>query len=499
MNRRRFVQTSLAAAIAASLPVSQSFAAILSASTTVDADINAATGDGAEVTLKRAAVQELGESLRGNLLLPGHEAYDDARRVMNGSIDKYPALIAQCVGSADVKSAVDFARANDLLVAVKCGGHSFSGKSTCDHGLMIDLSPLRGVLVDPRSQTARVGGGSLLGDMDHETMSYGLVTTAGTVSHTGIGGLTTGGGFGRVGRRFGLTLDSLLSVDVITADGKFHHASLEENADLFWGVRGGGGNFGVVTSFEFQLHPMDRTIIDGVFYYPAIEARSVLKIFAEYAVNAPDELNIDGGMRARVGRDDYLSFHTVYSGPKNKAEAVLAPLRKAGTVLNETVKPMDYVAMQRAGDNTDPRATGRYLKSGFTPALSTELIDAIVDGFESRPETRTNIGFQQSGGAINRIAEDATAFANRNSEHNMLLSIGWPIDSDPTDHIRWLKDYWASLLPHTEGFYTNDLHGESVGRNRANYRGNLERLVALKNRYDPDNLFRMNANIPPSV
>lgn len=499
MNRRKFCQTAISAAVATALPATPGFSASLDDLAQITADVNAVSGDGGEVTIQKAAVMELAESLRGHLLLPGHEAYDDARRVMNASIDKYPALIAQCVGTADVKSAVDFARTNNLLVAVKCGGHSSSGKSTCDRGLMIDLSPHRGVHVDPEARTARVAGGSLLGDMDHETMSYGLVTTAGTVSHTGIGGLTTGGGFGRLGRRFGLTLDSLISVDVITADGKFHHASLEENSDLFWGVRGGGGNFGIVTSFEFQLHPMDRTIIDGVFFYPATEARSVLKFFAEYAVNAPDELNIDGGMRARVGRDDYLSFHTVYSGPKNKAEAVLAPLRKAGTLLDETVQPMDYVAMQRAGDYTDPRATGRYLKSGFTPALSSDLIDAIVDGFESRPEGRTNIGFQQSGGIINRVAEDATAFANRTAEHNMLLSVGWPIDSDPTDHISWLKDYWATLLPHTEGFYANDLSDESIRRISANYRGNLERLVELKNKYDPDNLFRLNANIPPSV
>ena len=499
MNRRKFCQTTISAAVAAALPATPGFGASLNDLARITADVSAVRGDGGEVTLQKAAVRELAESMRGQLLLSAHEAYDDARRVMNASIDKYPALIAQCVGTADVKNAVDFARANDLLVAVKCGGHSFSGKSTCDRGLMIDLSTLRGVHVNPQSRTARVSGGSLLGDMDHETMSYGLVTTAGTVSHTGIGGLTTGGGFGRLGRHFGLTLDSLLSVDVVTADGKFHRASLDENQDLFWGIRGGGGNFGVVTSFEFQLHPMDRTIIDGLFFYPATEARSVLKFFAEYAVNAPDELNIDGGMRARVDRDDYLSFHVVYSGPKNKAEAVLAPLRKAGTLLDETVKPMDYVAMQRAGDYTDPRATGRYLKSGFTGALSPELVDAIVDGFKSRPPGRTNIGFQQSGGAINRVAEDATGFPHRDAEHNMLLSVGWPIDSDPTENIRWLKDYWATLQPHTIGFYTNDLHDESVRRIRANYRGNLERLVKLKNRYDPHNLFRLNANILPSV
>ena len=236
MNRRRFVQSSLAAAVAASLPASQGLAAILSGSGGVDADINALTGDGAEVTLQRAAVMELGESLRGNLLLPGHETYEEARRILNASINKHPALIVQCKGEADVKNAVDFARESNLLVAVKCGGHSFSGKSTCDGGMMIDLTTLRSVRVDPKRRIANVSGGSLLADMDHDTMAFGLVTTAGTVSHTGVGGLTLGAGFGRVARRFGLALDNVLSHDIVTADGKLLHASPDENPELYWGL-----------------------------------------------------------------------------------------------------------------------------------------------------------------------------------------------------------------------------------------------------------------------
>ncbi|MDX1405012.1 MAG: FAD-binding oxidoreductase [Woeseiaceae bacterium] len=498
MNRRHFCMSTLAAAISAAHPRNDLLAAVLNEFITVTADVNAVTGDGAQLTIKRSAVQDFGDSLRGRLLLPGHEAYDDARRVINGSIDKYPALIAQCVGSADVKSAVDFARSEGLLVAVKCGGHSFSGKSTCDGGLMIDLSTMRGVQVDPAAKIAHVRGGSLLGDMDHETMSYGLVTTAGTVSHTGVGGLTTGGGFGRLGRRFGLTIDNLVSVDVITADGQFRHASLEENPDLFWGIRGGGGNFGIVTSFEFRLHPMDRMIVDAFFEYPISQARSVLRNFAEFAVNAPDELNIDGGLRARPGRDNYVGFHAVWSGPKNQTDKVLAPLRKAGTLLREHVEVKDYVVMQREGDNTDPRATGTYLKSGFTKAYTPQLIDTIVDGFDVNPSWSANLGAQQSGGAIGRIAEDATAFAHRYSEHNMLLSVSWPVDSDPTERIAWARAYWAELEPHTFGFYTNDLLQSNVP-GYANYRDNLDRLVTLKNKYDPKNLFRLNANIRPTV
>ncbi len=499
MNRRRFVQTSLAAAIAASLPVSQSFAAILSASTTVDADINAATGDGAEVTLKRAAVQERGESLRGNLLLPGHEAYEEARRVLNASIDKHPALIVQCRGSADVKNAVDFARESDLLVAVKCGGHSMAGKSTCDGGMMIDLSLLRSVRVDPIARTARVAGGSLLRELDHDSMAYGLVTTAGTVSHTGVGGITLGGGFGRVARKFGLSLDNVRAVDIITADGEFRRASADDNPELYWGVRGGGGNFGVVTSFEFQLHPMDRNVIAGSFIFPISEARNVMNFFGEYADSAPDELHVGGGVVAELGQDPVAVIEVVYCGPHNKADAVIAPVRTAGTVIKEDVKAIDYVALQKSHDIDDPRANASYLKSGFTGKFTSKLVDDLVDTFEAHPGRRTRVAFQHSGGAIGRVAADATAFSHRESKHLMLSTVTWPVDTDPSQHIAYIRQQWKSLEPHTRGFYTNDFFDESQQNINTNYRGNYQRLVKLKNQYDPTNLFRLNANVRPTV
>ncbi|MDX1482749.1 MAG: FAD-binding oxidoreductase, partial [Woeseiaceae bacterium] len=263
MNRRHFVRGAIASAVATSLAGSNAWAAAMNALLTVTSDIDAVTGSGGDVVLEKAAVQELADSLRGNLLLTGSEGYDVARRVLNKSIDKYPALIVQPTGVADIQNAVTFARERNLLLAVKCGGHSFSGKSTCDGGMQIDLSRLRHVRVDPASRTAYVAGGSHLGDMDHETMAHGLVTTAGTVSHTGVGGLTLGGGYGRVARRFGLALDNVRAVDIVTADGSLRHASAEENPDLHWAVRGGGGNFGIVTSFEFQLHPMQREVIGG--------------------------------------------------------------------------------------------------------------------------------------------------------------------------------------------------------------------------------------------
>jgi FAD/FMN-containing dehydrogenase len=498
VNRRRFVQTALAAAVAGSLPSSRSFAA-LAAGAPIDTNINAVTGDGADVTLQKAVVQELAESLRGNLLLPGQEAYDDARRVLNAAIDKHPALIAQCKGAADVKNAIDFARAENLLVAVKCGGHSLSGQSTCDRGLMIDLSPLRFVRVDPRERIAYVSGGSLLGDMDHETMAYGLVTTAGTVSHTGVGGLTLGGGFGRLARRLGLALDNLRAVDIIGADGQLRHASADENPDLFWGVRGGGGNFGVVTAFEFRLHPMERQVVGGSVAFPMNEAGDVLKFFADYVAKAPDELYMDGGLSSGPEQGTAAWMSVCYSGPPNQAEKWIAPIRKAGTPLFDDIGTMDYVALQKSSDISDPRAHGGYVKSGFTTGITQEAIDDVLRGFEPHPGRGMVVAFAHIGGAVGRVPADATAFAHRYAKHDMLAILDWPMSLDPTEHVAWLKDYWTTLEPHTHGFYTNDTFDQTERRVRANYQGNFERLLELKNRYDPTNLFRLNANIAPGA
>ena len=499
MNRRRFVQSSLAAAVAASLPTSQGLAAILSGSMGVDADINAVTGDGAEVTLQRAAVKELGDSLRGNLVLPGHEVYEEARRVLNPTINRYPALIVQPKGLADIKGAVDFARESNLLVAVKCGGHSFSGKSTCDGGMMIDLSKFRSVRVDPKRRIANVSGGSLLGDMDHDTMAFGLVTTAGTVSHTGVGGLTLGGGFGRVARRFGLALDNVLGLDVVTADGKVLRADPHENPELYWGLRGGGGNFGIVTNFDFQLHPMDREVIGGTVVFPMSEAKSVLNFYADYAANAPDEVALDGGISARPGEPAAAFISVCYSGPMNKADKVLDPVRKAGTSVFDGLKAMDYVALQRSGDTDDPRARGAYVKSGFAAEITPEMIDDILYGFEEDPMRGMTFVWQHAGGKIGRVASDATAFAHRHVKFDSLMLMDWPVDADSTPHVKWLKDYWATVEPHTRGAYANDIGEVPQDRMQRNYGGNYDRLLALKNQYDPGNLFRLNANITPTA
>jgi FAD/FMN-containing dehydrogenase len=497
MDRRTFFKSSVATAVAAALPWQQLLAA--GAGDAVGAAIEAVKGNGAKTVLERAELQELRSRLRGALLLPGDPGYDQARRVLNEAIDKHPALVVQPSGAADVRAAVDFAREHELLLAVKCGGHSYAGKSTCQGGLQIDLSRFRAARVDPLARRAYVAGGSLLGELDHEAMSLGLVTTAGTVSHTGVGGLTLGAGFGRLARRHGLALDNVVGVDIVTADGRLLHASAEEHPDLFWGVRGGGGNFGVVTGFEFRLHPMQREVIGGAIVFPADRARELLAFYADYSLAAPDDLYVDAIWNVPRGKPGAFIFDVCHCGPAADAERALAPLRKLGTPIVDGIKSVDYVALQRSGDRSDPRNEGSYLKSGFINDFGPDLVSTLVDGFQADPGRSTTVFFQHSGGAIGRVATDATAFPHRRSRNNMFAVTSWPLTDDGAPHVRYVKDYWAKLEPYTDGYYTNEVADEGQRVVDANYQGNLPRLQALKNRYDPKNLFSLNANVKPTV
>jgi len=500
MKRRTFIRSTLTGAAAFAVPGARPLAAFYRVVRQDPGDVAAVTGDGKAITLRGAEIAQLASRLRGRLLLAKDEGYDQARRVLNPSFDKRPALITQPTDAADVRAAVSFAREHSLLLAVKCGGHSFSGASTCDRGMQIDLSTLRGVRVDPAAGRAWVAGGTLLGQVDRETAVHGLVTPLGTVSHTGVGGLTLGGGFGRVARRFGLAADNVMAVDIVTADGQLRHASATENPDLYWGVRGGGGNFGIVTSFEFQLHAMARQAVGGDIVFPLARARDLLTMYADYAPAAPDELYMDPFMKAPPGgADGVVGLNVCYSGPAAGADAALAPIRKLGTPTADGLKASEYVALQRAHDMTDPRAVGMYLKGGFVTAIPKNLVDAILDGFEANPARSTQVFFQHSGGAIGRVANDATAFSHRDAKANMMTLVGWKVGDDPSEHTRWIKRYWATLEPFTDGFYTNDsdpnLPAPAVD---ANYGRNYPRLVALKNTYDPTNLFRLNANVKPT-
>lgn len=496
MNRRHFLHSAVATGVASALPLRL----VLADMSGVSDQIAAVSGTGAEVVIERAAVQELADSLRGSLLLPGNVGYDVARRVLNESIDRHPAMIVQPTGVADIQNAVTFARERDLLLAVKCGGHSYAGKSTCQGGLQIDLSTFRHARVDPKSRTAFVAGGSLLGELDREAMAHGLVTTAGTVSHTGVGGLTLGGGFGRLGRRFGLALDNVGGFDIVTADGRLRHASADVNSDLYWALRGGGGNFGVVTSFEFGLHPMQPDIVGGEVMYPIDRAREIVAFYTDYAFTAPEELYCDFWMqRTMTGEGDGVGIHVCFSGPEAQAEKALAPLRALGKPLFDSIRKQPYVAIQQSWDNTDPRNEGQYLKSGFVNDLPAELANRLVDGFEGDPGRNTTLFFQHSGGAIGRVAPDATAFAHRKSQANMFCTVTWPLDSDATPQIDYLRRYWTELEPYTDGWYTNDASDEPQRVLNANYQGNFARLQKIKNQHDPGNLFRLNANIKPTV
>lgn len=478
MDRRHFFKGSIALAVAAALPYRRAFGA-------------------SSATLSASDLQDLRGALRGPLILPGEAGYDDARRVIIDTIDRHPALVVQPTGAADVRTAVNFAREHELLLAIKCGGHSDAGFGTCDGGMQLDLSRLRGVRVDAASRTAWVAGGSLLGELDHEAMANGLVTTAGTVSHTGVGGLTLGGGYGRLARRFGLALDNVRSVDIVTADGQLRHASAKENPDLYWGVRGGGGNFGVVTAFEFALHPMQREVIAGSLVFPYSRLKEMLKVYAEFSTKAADDLYCDFIVSMPAGQDGVVVFSICYSGPQNRAEAAFAPLRKLGTPLSDTLKTRDYEAVQRSGDRTDPRVDTVYAHTGFVDDFNEGLVDALAGGLMPDAQRRAILFFQHAGGAINRVAPAATALPHRHATHNMILNVAWPNNADSVPHRGYADGLWARLGRHIDGFYSNEVIDEPASVVEANYQGNLARLRALKQKYDRGNLFRLNANIRP--
>jgi len=492
MDRRSFVRCSVAAAVAASLPYGRSW------SSDIAGDVAAFRSGGGATSLAASDLRQLKASLRGALLLAGDPGYDTARLVRNRSIDKHPALVVQPSGAADVRTAVDFARARDLLLAVKCGGHSYGGTSTCEGGMQIDLSTLRGVRVDAASRTAYVAGGSLLGELDHEAMSLGLVTTAGTVSHTGVGGLTLGAGFGRLARRFGLALDNVKAVDIVNADGQLRHASRDEHPDLYWGVRGGGGNFGVVTDFEFALHPMQRQVVGGSLVFPIALAPELLRAHAEISRTAGDDMYIDAVLATPRGQPGVVVFSTCYSGPASGADAAFAPLRKLGTPLKDSVAAIEYVALQRSSDTTDPRVEGRKISSGFVDGIADELVRAVLDGYVGDATRNTSLFFQHAGGAIGRVPTSATAFPHRRATNNLMVSVSWPLADDGKAHVDYLQAFWKTLAPFTVGYYTNEVSDEAQPVVEANYQGNLARLRQVKKTYDPGNLFRLNANVRPA-
>jgi FAD/FMN-containing dehydrogenase len=494
MKRRAFCASAVAAVGSAAFPFGRAFAAV----SAVSADVAAVTGDGRKILLRAAAVEDFRAGLRGQLLLPGAGGYEEARKIYNGMFDRRPALIARCLGAADVVRAVRFAGSYELLVAVRGGGHSLSGQSVCDDGLMIDLSLMRGVRVDPADRLARAGGGALLGDLDRETLPFGLVTTTGTVSHTGAGGLTLGGGFGRLARRYGLTCDQLTSVDVVTADGRLLEASATENPDLFWALRGGGGNFGIATSFEYRLHPFDGRSVGGHLVFPFEQARSALRGFAELYDRAPDGLWIEPILTTTPGGARALVLDICLTDGLESADTILAPYRQLGKPLKDAVGPVHYVQLQTQDDER-ARIGGRYYtKSGFVDRLTGDLIDTMLDVIGSATLPRARIAMPPKGAAVDRVARDATAFWHRSALYSVLLQTSGDEPAEDARNVGWGRSQWPALEKFTAGFYANtNLSEIPSARVRDAYGGNYERLLSLKRRYDPTNLFRLNANIDP--
>jgi FAD/FMN-containing dehydrogenase len=494
VRRRTFCMSAAAALGSAAFPLGRAFSAVAAVTT----DIEAVTGDGRQILLSRSDVDDFRAGLRGQLLLPDAPGYDDARKIFNGMFDRRPALIARCLGAADVARSVQFARTHALLVAVRGGGHSLSGQSVCDGGLMIDLAPMRSVRVDPARRLARASGGALLGDIDRETLAFGLVTTTGTVSHTGAGGLTLGGGFGRLARRYGLTCDQLSSADIVTADGRLVEASETANADLFWAIRGGGGNFGVVTSFEYRLHPFDGWANGGHLVFPIEQARQVLRGFDDLFQRAGDGLWIEPVLTVAPGGARVLILDVCCSEPPAAAEAMLVPYRKLGEPIQDEVRPVRYIQLQTQDDER-ARIGGRYYtKTGFADRLEDDLIDLMLETISGATIPRPRIAMPPRGGAVQRVAPDAMAFWHRRSLYSVILQTSGDDPADDAGNVGWAKAKWPALESFTKGFYANtnlsEMPAERVGEA---YGGNLERLIALKTRYDPTNLFRLNANIRP--
>lgn len=486
-SRRLFCQSALGAFLMAQGSTGRAGSASLPALTT----------DGRELMLAGDDIAGLVGRLSGRLIAPLDDDYEGARRVWNGMIDRKPALIARCLTTSDVVHALTFAAERDLLTAVRGGGHSIAGKGTCEGGLMIDLSQMRAVTVDVRNGRARAEGGALGADIDAATARADLVTTGGVVSHTGAGGLTLGGGFGRLCRRFGMACDNFVAAEVVSPDGRVTRADDSRTPDLMWALRGGGGNFGVVTAFEYGLYPMATEVIGGDVVFPWKDARKVLTWYGEAGAGLPEALNVNVFLRTVSGHGRAVVCEATWSGRPRDAEAALAPLRRLAAPLADTISSVPYTVFQQRLDAANAHGTRQYLKSGFVNEFTGSLIDEVLS--VHRDEPSYVVFFMQSGGAVNRYASEATAFPHRSAHCNMMIWHQWPEAVDPdlrAQRIREIRSDWSRLVRHTDGYYVN-LNEENPQKTVSNYRGNFDRLLRVKREYDPGNLLRLNANIDP--
>jgi FAD/FMN-containing dehydrogenase len=452
--------------------------------------------------------RQLRERFRGALLRPGEEGYDEARRVWNGAVDRRPALIARPAGADDVATAVRFAREHDLPVSVRGGGHSVAGHGVGDGVLMIDLSLLKAVRVDPAARTARAAGGVLLGELDRATQRFGLAAPSGIVSHTGIGGLTLGGGLGHTMRKFGLTVDNLRSVDLVTADGEALHVDAWTEPELFWGLRGGGGNFGIATAFEYRLHPVGPLLLCGPIFWPLADAPEVLRFVREFAPQAPDELGLVLFARLAppgplVPPEHYgrpvLGLVPAWVGDPAEGRRVVAPLRRVGRPIADNLRPLPYLFLQSMVDAGNQHGMRWYWRSQRVPELADDVVDVLCGLADTITSPLSYTAGFAMGGTAGRVDPDATAVGERGNGFELSIVAGWPPpDPDGDRHVAWVRRGWTGLRPHSAGVYAHFLSDEGASGVEDAYGERLKRLTALKDRWDPANLFRLNANIPPS-
>ena len=445
---------------------------------------------------------------RGEVVSPGDEAYDDARKIWNAMIDKHPALIVRCTTTSDVVLAVNFARDNGLLLAVRGGGHNIAGSAMCDDGIVIDLSQMKAASVDPVARRVTIEGGATLADLDASTQAHGLATPLGINSTTGVAGLTLGGGFGWLSRKHGMTIDNLESAEVVTAAGEVVRASNTEHPDLFWALRGGSGNFGVVTHFEFRLHPVGPDVLSGLIVYPIAAAKSVLRQYREFLAQAPDALSVWAVLRQapplpflpeEVHGTGMIALALLYAGDPKLGEPLIDPLRKFATPLGEHVGVQPYIAWQQAFDPLLTPGARNYWKSHNFSTLQDGLFDAVIESIENLPSPQCEIFFGAIGGATTRPAPESAAYAHRDAQFVMNVHGRWQEQADDERCIGWAREFFKASAPFASGgVYVNFLTADEGDRVRSAYGPNYDRLAQVKRTYDPDNLFRMNQNIQPA-
>jgi FAD/FMN-containing dehydrogenase len=475
------------------------------------ADLHVTTSAGGETILEATAVEEFQTNLRGDLITPGDEGYDEVRQIWNGMHDKRPGLIARCTGVADVIDAVNFARTHNLLVAVRGGGHNVAGSASCDGGIMIDLSLMKGVRVDPEARLVHAQGGATWGDVDRETQVFGLATPGGVVSTTGIAGLTLGGGLGWLRRKHGLSIDNLISVDIVTADGQFHTASETRNADLFWGIRGGGGNFGVVTSFEYRLHPVGPMVTLCAPWYAAERATEILPVWRDFMDQAPEEFSssaflwtvpVDPSFPEEAHGKRAVILAGVHIGPVEEGQQFVQPLRELGPRLLDLSGPISWTALQSAFDPFFPKGEQLYyFKSQYLNNLNDETISAIVPRAMNAPQPKVLIVLWHYGGAMSRVGAEDTAFTGRDAPYLFSVDAVWDRPQDTEEVVTYAREFLAAMRPYSPGgLYVNFAGLGEEGENlvKAAYGANYDRLVGLKNKYDSTNVFHLNQNIRPT-